>query len=184
MPSFAEMRDKAGKAKNATVTSLQNTKDRHSSVPLKTTNWDPYAKNQPPPPPPRANKFSRPVVQPSFLPPPQRGGAAAESPSSSTPPSPAPGPPPIVRATRPSVPRRLRPRNRLPPSERLFHDFDSRSQSRGGETGTCSASQAIRSTTAEQEIDWANLSPEDKEVFFAWLDEFFSRYLGKPIPAL
>ncbi|KAJ7819525.1 proline-rich protein [Mycena leptocephala] len=162
--TVAEMRDKAGKAKNATVTSLQNTKDRHSSVPLKTTNWDPYAKNQPPPPPPRANKFSRPVVQPSFLPPPQRGGAAAESPSSSTPPSPAPGPPPIVRATRPSVPRRLQPEEEKPAPAPPVRRFGAR--------------------TAEQEIDWANLSPEDKEVFFAWLDEFFSRYLGKPIPAL
>jgi hypothetical protein len=30
--TVAEMRDKAGKAKNATVTSLQNTKDRHSRL--------------------------------------------------------------------------------------------------------------------------------------------------------
>jgi len=27
-------------------------------------------------------------------------------------------------------------------------------------------------------IDWVNLSHEDKEAFFDWLDEFFSRYLG------
>ena len=31
-------------------------------------------------------------------------------------------------------------------------------------------------------IDWANLSPEDKEVFFSWLDEFFARYLKVAIP--
>ncbi|KZV65889.1 hypothetical protein PENSPDRAFT_744907 [Peniophora sp. CONT] len=30
-------------------------------------------------------------------------------------------------------------------------------------------------------IDWANLTEEDKQVFFSWLDEFFSRYTGKPI---
>ncbi|KZV65897.1 hypothetical protein PENSPDRAFT_756132 [Peniophora sp. CONT] len=30
-------------------------------------------------------------------------------------------------------------------------------------------------------IDWANLSYEDKQVFFSWLDEFFSRYTGRPI---
>jgi hypothetical protein len=34
-------------------------------------------------------------------------------------------------------------------------------------------------------IDWANLSPEDKRVFFSWLDEFFANYLtsiGRPVP--
>lgn len=29
------------------------------------------------------------------------------------------------------------------------------------------------------DIDWANLSREDKEEFFKWLDEFFARYLAK-----
>ncbi|KZP05812.1 hypothetical protein FIBSPDRAFT_877103 [Athelia psychrophila] len=34
------------------------------------------------------------------------------------------------------------------------------------------------------EIDWANLSEEDKQVFFSWLDEFFARYrAGNPAPA-
>jgi transglutaminase-like putative cysteine protease len=28
-------------------------------------------------------------------------------------------------------------------------------------------------------IDWANLSPEDKQVFFSWLDEFFAVYLKR-----
>ncbi|KAF5353422.1 hypothetical protein D9756_008023 [Leucocoprinus leucothites] len=31
------------------------------------------------------------------------------------------------------------------------------------------------------EIDWANLTDEDKQVFFSWLDEFFTRSLGIPI---
>ncbi|KAI0261385.1 hypothetical protein BC834DRAFT_1028260 [Gloeopeniophorella convolvens] len=31
-------------------------------------------------------------------------------------------------------------------------------------------------------IDWANLSNEDKQVFFTWLDEFFARYLDLPVP--
>ncbi|KAH7103455.1 hypothetical protein BKA62DRAFT_655141 [Auriculariales sp. MPI-PUGE-AT-0066] len=31
---------------------------------------------------------------------------------------------------------------------------------------------------ADVHIDWANLSQEDKETFFAWLDEFFARYLN------
>jgi hypothetical protein len=33
-------------------------------------------------------------------------------------------------------------------------------------------------------IDWANLSQEDKAVFFGWLDEFFSAYLGTPVGPL
>jgi hypothetical protein len=31
-------------------------------------------------------------------------------------------------------------------------------------------------------IDWANLSVEDKQVFFSWLDEFFARHSGKVLP--
>jgi hypothetical protein len=34
-----------------------------------------------------------------------------------------------------------------------------------------------------ERIDWASLSDEDKQAFFAWLDEFFARYLGLPQPA-
>ena len=37
-------------------------------------------------------------------------------------------------------------------------------------------------TTDVEEIDWANLSAEDKQAFFAWLDEFFARYLDGPPP--
>ena len=32
----------------------------------------------------------------------------------------------------------------------------------------------------DDHIDWANLTDEDKEIFFGWLDEFFSRYTGRP----
>ena len=51
---------------------------------------------------------------------------------------------------------------------------------------TGSFRSAFSSTTAANasepdDIDWANLSAEDKEVFFSWLDEFFSRYLGREI---
>jgi hypothetical protein len=31
-------------------------------------------------------------------------------------------------------------------------------------------------------IDWANLTTEDKEVFFSWLDEFFARYFNLDQP--
>ena len=31
-------------------------------------------------------------------------------------------------------------------------------------------------SAADTEIDWSNLSPEDKTVFFNWLDEFFTKF--------
>jgi hypothetical protein len=34
---------------------------------------------------------------------------------------------------------------------------------------------------SDERIDWASLTEEDKQIFFSWLDEFFSRYTGKPI---
>ncbi|KAH8989781.1 hypothetical protein EDB86DRAFT_3080759 [Lactarius hatsudake] len=33
-------------------------------------------------------------------------------------------------------------------------------------------------------IDWANLSHQDKQVFFSWLDEFFACYLDHPQPSV
>ena len=39
--------------------------------------------------------------------------------------------------------------------------------------------QICEPITVEKEIDWANLSPEDKEVFFSWLDEFFANFNAK-----
>ncbi|EIW56724.1 uncharacterized protein TRAVEDRAFT_151331 [Trametes versicolor FP-101664 SS1] len=73
----------------------------------------------------------------------------------------APGPPPLIRReTRPDQPSPP-PRSFAPPPP-------------------------VRKAQSEEaginKIDWANLSPEDKQAFFGWLDEFFSRYLGKPIP--
>ncbi|KAH9974549.1 hypothetical protein BGW80DRAFT_1473937 [Lactifluus volemus] len=38
-------------------------------------------------------------------------------------------------------------------------------------------------TTDVEKIDWANLSEDDKQAFFTWLDEFFARYLNLTIPA-
>ncbi|KAG2338973.1 hypothetical protein BDR05DRAFT_968610 [Suillus weaverae] len=39
------------------------------------------------------------------------------------------------------------------------------------------------STDQLDHIDWANLSQEDKDEFFSWLDEFFSRYLDIALPS-
>ncbi|KAI0830091.1 hypothetical protein BC628DRAFT_1500702 [Trametes gibbosa] len=70
-------------------------------------------------------------------------------------------PPPIRRETRPDHP--------APPSRNLAPP---------------SPVRKVQSVTAEPDkIDWANLTPEDKQELFSWLDEFFSRYLGVPISA-
>ncbi|KAK0234631.1 hypothetical protein EDD85DRAFT_844758 [Armillaria nabsnona] len=96
MPSFAELKEKATKAKDASMTKMQNTQDRHCSVPLKNTNWDPYNKQPPPPPPaPRAIISARPSMSPppshlSISPPPPILGQGAP-------------PPPIKHSTQPPI---------------------------------------------------------------------------------
>jgi len=46
------------------------------------------------------------------------------------------------------------------------------------------ASHEVATNREELEpvIDWANLSAEDKQVFFSWLDEFFARHSSKALP--
>ena len=40
----------------------------------------------------------------------------------------------------------------------------------------------LHESDAEQtEIDWANLTEQDRQVFFSWLDEFFTHLLGVPV---
>ncbi|KAL4263821.1 hypothetical protein AB1N83_004669 [Pleurotus pulmonarius] len=109
MPSFAELREKAAKAADAGRHRFNDTVDRNTSVPMKSTNWDPYSKKAPPPPPP-----SR---------------LAAANDQGRTP------PPRVNVANRPTG----------------LHPVES------------------------EDINWANLSPGDKEAFFSWLDEYFER---------
>ncbi|KAH9177977.1 hypothetical protein EDB89DRAFT_1932047 [Lactarius sanguifluus] len=47
-----------------------------------------------------------------------------------------------------------------------------------------SSSDVPEGATDVDRIDWANLSHEDKQVFFTWLDEFFARYFGQPQPSV
>ncbi|KII84042.1 hypothetical protein PLICRDRAFT_57873 [Plicaturopsis crispa FD-325 SS-3] len=164
MAPFSDLKQKAAKAKDASVKGFQDTKDRYSSVPTAKTNWD-Y--NKPPPPPPpvmRSGSHVKPKPPPPKLPPPptryDSASSARTAESSQSSPSPAsssaprPPPPPIARKSR-------------PPSYQ-----------------SVSAWQAEVHAQEEEDdrIDWANLSQEDKEVFFSWLDEFFARYLGQPVP--
>jgi hypothetical protein len=139
-------------------------------------------KNPPPPLAPRANVNTRP--QPTFLPPPQRAGSTASPDSTTSSPAPAAsGPPPIARATRPSLPSS----SASPPPSTPSRPAVSRFRQPEVEHEAFAPPPPVRrvqpSKESEKQLDWANLSPEDKEVFFSWLDEFFSRYLNKPIPA-
>ncbi|KAJ3830448.1 hypothetical protein F5880DRAFT_781090 [Lentinula raphanica] len=218
----AELKQKAVKAKDATVTSVQNTRDRHTSVPLKKTNWNPYDGSGPPPPPaPRTNSWTKPPKpEPPTLPPPIRRDTSNSSEPSrsprtpSTSPSPSPsaspalpsrgGPPVVNRATRPPRPAgrvpssSLSPTNPSPrpvmpprtPSGGNPPSLPSRTPSLPPRTPSLPPSLPSRTPSSssyqktsvkeesESEIDWANLSPDDKRVFFSWLDEFFERSYG------
>ncbi|KAI0337716.1 hypothetical protein BDW22DRAFT_859654 [Trametopsis cervina] len=167
MPSFAELKERANKAKNTSLTKLSDTRDKYSSRSSKDLDRDamearraaytsPTAqapKSPPPPPPPppihartasvtRPSNLSAPPVSVSARPPVVRRDSRPDSTMSVKTTSPPPPPPPPAR----------------------------------------SISSIPRSPTQENEIDWAHLSAKDKEVFFSWLDEFFSRQLNITIP--
>ncbi|KAF8736342.1 hypothetical protein AX14_000455 [Amanita brunnescens Koide BX004] len=90
MPSFADLKAKAVKVKDAGIEKAQNVKDRNTSIPMKKTNWDPYSGEAPPPlPPPRVNSRSKPAKPPLPPPPSRTGGSAARTPSLPTPSAPA-----------------------------------------------------------------------------------------------
>ncbi|KAH9856270.1 hypothetical protein C2E23DRAFT_866290 [Lenzites betulinus] len=221
MPTLAELRSKAVKAKDAGLTSLSNTKDRMSSQPSKNINWNAEIKAKPPPPPKPAFKpppppsRTSPTTSASGKPPPppaprpiasstvgvpgkasappipiRRAGpsttiqpnVAASSSTPRPPPRPAashdtstsasPSPPPSISGGLPLGPpppirRETRPDHLVPPSRNLAPPPPVRK---------------VRSVESNPDkIDWANLTPEDKQELFSWLDEFFSRYLGGPV---
>ncbi|KAG6864800.1 hypothetical protein C0991_007056 [Blastosporella zonata] len=180
-PSFAELKAKAAKAKDVSVAKIQSTRDRNTSIPMKKTNWDPYSgQPAPPPPPPRLDSNSRPAAaKPMFPPPPSassRSAAVAPPPPPSRTPS-LPSRPSTTHSSPSPVPPAPAPR---PPPRQLLSSSSSVS---GGPP------PIIRSTRPDQPsrqldepvqptIDWTNLSPQDKEVFFSWLDEFFNKFLN------
>ncbi|KAG6328749.1 hypothetical protein ID866_10339 [Astraeus odoratus] len=178
MVNFAELKAKAEKAKDAGVTRVVNTKDRYSSIPSSKTTWDPNWKHgapgssstpsPPPPPPPPPSE------------PPRRLNVDASSPSalpsrlhSSPMPAVSLGPPPVVqRASRPdlaSMP--ASDVSKLPPPPKRFSSGYPSSHKRA-------ESEHAGVAGASDRVDWLNLSSEDKEEFFRWLDEFFSRYFN------
>ncbi|EJD04766.1 uncharacterized protein FOMMEDRAFT_153856 [Fomitiporia mediterranea MF3/22] len=185
--NVATIKDKAVSAKNATVTKVQNTRDRHSSMPMAKTRFAeagyvPDARKAPPPPPPpmrshvSGQRFGRTSGDGT------EDVGATES-----------APPPVVRNTKPvmntntlSSPSE----SSLPPALDRTQSVLERAKAFGAEARPAISSQPqswkrSRPTpkadvsTEIASIDWANLSPTDKQVFFEWLDEFFARYLQR-----
>lgn len=68
-----------------------------------------------------------------------------------------------------------------PPPHRRASSLSSSSNRRTSFVPPVSATPSR--TTDVDKIDWANLSYEDKQAFFAWLDEFFARYLDGSLPS-
>uniref|UniRef100_A0A8H7XM18 BBC1/AIM3 cysteine proteinase-fold domain-containing protein n=1 Tax=Psilocybe cubensis TaxID=181762 RepID=A0A8H7XM18_PSICU len=201
MPSFAELKAKAAKASSSGVEKFQNVRDRNTSVPMKNTNWDPYSGNPaPPPPPPRSlvNRNTKPALPP-LPPPPSRTSSTALSPvNRSESVSPAPRLPPRGQSVSPAPP--LPSRNKAaappPPPPRSSASVSYSKQTpvvlppqttgagagpppivRSTRPGSTQPPRVSPAAPAEEKIDWANLTPEDKQVFFAWLDEFFARFV-------
>ncbi|KAI5991989.1 hypothetical protein F5J12DRAFT_897356 [Pisolithus orientalis] len=161
MVNFAELKAKAEKAKDAGVAKVVNTKDRYSSISSSKTTWDPNWKrgtprsstsSPPPPPPPRpTGAQGRGVVNTDELPPsPSRSSRPGTtiSPGDVT-----PNPSPVHLNSPP--PKRSS--SGYPPNHKRTNSYADNTMDR---------------------IDWTNLSADDKEEFFRWLDEFFSRYLN------
>ncbi|PPQ94289.1 hypothetical protein CVT25_004946 [Psilocybe cyanescens] len=195
----AELKAKAAKASSSGVEKFQNVRDKNSSVPMKNTNWDPYSGNPaPPPPPPRSivNRNTKPTLAP-LPPPPSRSSSVAMS-SVSRSDSLSPAPPLPSRGSSsspaPQLPSRSKgPAPPPPPPRSSASALQNKSLSTGlppPPPPTSAGPPPIVRTTrpgtqprrvspavlAEDKIDWANLTPEDKQVFFDWLDEFFANF--------
>ncbi|KAF8153973.1 hypothetical protein B0H34DRAFT_72531 [Crassisporium funariophilum] len=194
MPSFAELKAKAAGVTSAGAEKFQNVRDKHTSVPMAKTNWDPYSGAPPPPPPPPRSLVNR-NTKPSFvaLPPPSRTSSAG-SPSLSRNNTISPAPPlPSRSSSAAPPPPPPRGKSAAPPPQPA-HTSASASASQFRSPPLVSGispppivrstrpdSQPRRATptttsTAGTEIDWTNLSPEDKAVFFSWLDEYFANF--------
>ncbi|KXN91367.1 hypothetical protein AN958_01024 [Leucoagaricus sp. SymC.cos] len=206
---LADMKAKASKVANSGVEKVQNVRDRNTSVPLKKTNWDPYGGAPPPPPRPGVNPNTKPQALTHLPPPPSRTGSSISSGSTSPPtlnrlPSiassvapPLPsrvnsigGPPPLPRRSNTLEPPPL-PERRASPSPTISHSLlplpPSRSPLPPSRPLTTPPPPVVNLFTKPEapaekdEIDWANLTDEDKQVFFSWLDDFFGHFFGVPV---
>ncbi|KIM57012.1 hypothetical protein SCLCIDRAFT_1144139 [Scleroderma citrinum Foug A] len=178
--TVAELRAKAEKAKDAGVAKVVNTKDRYSSIPASRTSFDPNWKRAPPPsssaspPQPPSRSISPPSVHASNIHGPLPATSRRPRPDSTSSfstltPEVWNSPPPVApRPSRPDMPSMSQSDvSALPPPPKRFSSGYPPNHKRTDSRDD-----------ASDRIDWANLSGEDKEEFFLWLDEFFSRFLN------
>jgi hypothetical protein len=170
--AVAELRAKAEKAATSAKTNAQNTRDRYSSTPTARTSFD-Y--NQPPPARTSVDYSNRRSVDLT-----QRQSVDLSNddspPRYTTSPNPvSPGPPPLVAShSRPGAQKS--PSGPSPPPI-AYHNRPKVSPSFNYQVED---EQGVAATA--DRIDWSNLSEDDKQTFFAWLDEFFARYTGGKVP--
>lgn len=157
------------------------------------TNWDPYSGQPPPPPPPPrslVNHRTKPVAaaEPSLLPPPSRSSSAG-SPSLSRGSAATPPPPPSRNGSGSGTPPPPPPRGRnaappAPPPRATAQSSLSAVPARADagpppivkSTRPGFQTHHAQGNFGDNEIDWVNLTPQDKEVFFSWLDEYFANF--------
>jgi hypothetical protein len=155
------------------------------------TNWDPYSGEPPPaPPPPRSlvNRNTKPLAP--LPPPPSRTSSVASrslsssSSASSAPPLPSRGPPsgPPPPPPRGTAPPPAPPAIRSSPSLQITNGPPPIVRSTRPDNHARPETPKPLSPSSETEIDWSNLSPEDKKIFFNWLDEFFARFTPPSVP--
>lgn len=161
VPLFPDLKDRANKAKTTGLTKFNDTRDKYSS---------------------RSSKdFDRDTIE--------ARRAQYSSPTTQAAPSPPRPPPPPSHARSASVARpstlNAPPVNARPPvvrrESRPDSNVDVRTHAPLAHPPPPMRSAATANAQAN-EIDWAHLSVQDKEVFFSWLDEFFSRHLHIAIP--
>ncbi|KAH8115020.1 hypothetical protein DFH11DRAFT_1590976 [Phellopilus nigrolimitatus] len=165
MFNVASLKDKAASAKNSTVNKFHDTRDRYSSTPMAQTRFAegghaPDARKAPPPPPP------------------MRAGSHASRASTSSRASEegVRAPPPVLRSSKPALSASPSPVPSNPGTPPAISNRPPSFSRRAPGTHP--------PTINVDTIDWANLSSEDKQEFFSWLDEFFARFLhsdAKPV---
>ncbi len=173
----AELKERASKAKDTSVTKIQNTCDQHSRFVLLSSinitellisslqcsfekhklgslQRKTFASTAS-----RTDQYIKTAMKSfptSTCTAAQQAGSVVSSSSTSLLSS-GPPPPPVKRATRPLI------------------------SSSGSAPGPPLLQRSMSLTTyasQEPELDWRNLSQQDKEVFFSWLDEFFEHSYG------
>lgn len=182
--SLASIKEKAGDAKGYSAKRIA----RMQSPASKNLNWD-MSRPPPPPAPPE-----RKVSQARSRPPPPLHPTKPSSPTDDAPPRPAipsrsssaprsppgaPHPPsrPVI-PSRPIIPSQpVIPARPSPPAQR-------RSPAISPPVPPPSRTYAdAQEEAGPDRIDWANLSYEDKQAFFSWLDEFFAPRMNRSLPS-